>query len=176
MGVKLLDLMPDMPMLYSFRTYLLSRAIVDCHKVLSVFLQKRQFLAAILLSNDVESFRSSRETFTDCVRTFLIFPRVDRSIRECRRHMTSGEKCDVTLKCIVLCGVAAARPNFGRHAVVTSCHSTIARESKYVRKLWHVRHEIWELNSHGSGFSVPNPRGPLKSLFGFVLQKRWLRV
>ena len=35
---------------------------------------------------------------------------------------------------------------------------------------WHVRYEIWELNSHGSAFSVPNPRGPLKSPFGFALQ------
>ena len=63
MGVKLPDFMPDMPMLHSFRTYLLSRPIVDCHEVLSVILQKRQFLAAILLSNDVEGFRSSREMF-----------------------------------------------------------------------------------------------------------------
>ena len=35
-----------------------------------------------------------------------------------------------------------------------------------------VRREIWDLNSHGSAFSVPNPQGPLKSLFGSVLQKR----
>ena len=42
-------------------------------------------------------------------------------------------------------------------------------------KLWHVRRDLWELNSHGSVFSVPNPRGPLKSLFGSVLQKRWMR-
>ena len=62
MGVKLPDFMPDMLMLYSFRTYLLSRPIVDCHEVLSVYLQKRQFLAAILLSDDVEGFPSSRET------------------------------------------------------------------------------------------------------------------
>ena len=51
-------------------TYLLSRPIVDCHEVLSVFLQKRQFLAAILLSDDVEGFPSSRETFADCARAF----------------------------------------------------------------------------------------------------------
>ena len=67
MGVKLPDFVADMLMLYSFRTYLLSWPIVE---VLSVFLQKRQFLAAILLSDDVEGFRSSRETFADCARTF----------------------------------------------------------------------------------------------------------
>ena len=43
-------------------------------------------------------------------------------------------------------------------------------------KHWHVRREIWDLNSHGSAFSVPNPQGPLKPLFGSVLQKRWIRV
>ena len=43
-------------------------------------------------------------------------------------------------------------------------------------KHWHVRREIWDLNSHGSAFSVPNPQGPLKSLFGSVLQKRWIRI
>ena len=32
------------------------------------------------------------------------------------------------------------------------------------------------LDSHGCAFSVPNRRGPLKSLFGSVVQKRWVRV
>ena len=41
---------------------------------------------------------------------------------------------------------------------------------------WHVRREIWDLNSNGFAFSVPNPQGPLKSLFGSVLQKRWIHV
>ena len=41
---------------------------------------------------------------------------------------------------------------------------------------WHVRYEIWELNSHGSAFFVPNPRGPLKSPFGSALQTRWVYV
>ena len=41
---------------------------------------------------------------------------------------------------------------------------------------WHVRYEIWELNSHGSAISVPNPRGPLKSPFGSALQARWVCV
>ena len=33
-----------------------------------------------------------------------------------------------------------------------------------------------DAHSHGSTFSVPNPQGPLKSLFGSVLQKRWIRI
>ena len=37
-----------------------------------------------------------------------------------------------------------------------------------------VSYEICELNSHGSAFSVPNPRGPLRSLFGSALQTRWV--
>ena len=64
-----------------------------------------------------------------------LFPRVDRkyyAIHAWRRHMTSVEKCDVTLKCIVLCGAAAAQPNFGRCTVVTSCHSTIAPDAFFV--------------------------------------------
>ena len=31
-------------------------------------------------------------------------------------------------------------------------------------KYLHATDEIWELNSRGCAFSVPNPRGPLKSL------------
>ena len=61
--------LPDIPN-YPGLPYLLSRPIVDCHQVLSVFLQKRQFLATILLSDDVEGFPSSRETFADCARAF----------------------------------------------------------------------------------------------------------
>ena len=41
---------------------------------------------------------------------------------------------------------------------------------------WHVSDEIWELNSHGCAFSVPNPLGPLKWLFHSAVQKRWVRV
>ena len=40
MGVKLPDFMPDMPMLYSFRMYLLSRAIVEWHEVTTACLPK----------------------------------------------------------------------------------------------------------------------------------------
>ena len=43
-------------------------------------------------------------------------------------------------------------------------------------KHWHVRCEIWDLNSHGSAFSVPNPWGPLKPLFGSALPKGWMHV
>ena len=43
-------------------------------------------------------------------------------------------------------------------------------------KHWHVRHELWDLNSHGSAFSVPNPRGPLKPVFGSALPKQWMHV
>ena len=77
MGVKLPDFMPNMPMLYSFRTYLLSRPTVESHEVLSVFLQKHQFLAAILLSNDVEVFPAHLKRLKT---TRVLFPRVDRYI------------------------------------------------------------------------------------------------
>ena len=43
-------------------------------------------------------------------------------------------------------------------------------------KHWHARREIWDLNSHGSAFSVPNPQGPLKPVFGSALPKRWMHV
>ena len=99
---------------------------------MSVFFE---FLAAILLSNDVKGFPSSHETFTDCARFSRVLTEVFHYTCMELSHMMSGENCDVMLKCIVLCGAAAVRPNFGRRAVVTSCHSTIGCDSKYVRKL-----------------------------------------
>ena len=54
--------------------------------------------------------------------------------------------------------------------------STMAVKRMGTMKHWHVRREIWDLNSHGSAFPVPNTQGPLKSLFGSVLQKRWIGI
>ena len=41
---------------------------------------------------------------------------------------------------------------------------------------WHVSDKIWELHSQGCACSVPNPRGPLKALFDFAVQKLWVCV
>ena len=53
MGVKLPDFIPDMSMRYSFHTYSLPGPSVECHEVSSAFMQKRYFVTAILLTDDV---------------------------------------------------------------------------------------------------------------------------
>ena len=97
--------------------------------------------------------------------------------REVDVFVTYGRICDVTFKCDAELRLRGVTLEDVRSFLRDTQRFDLAVRTETI-KYWDVSAEIWELNSYGCVFSVPNPRGPLKSLFGFAVQKRcpWVRV